>query len=147
MLALQGRNGYAQARKELDRLAEGTPGRGLIHPQQVAKAISDLAASDAVFACDVGLPTVWATRYLAMNGQFTAAGSNPRRRRRLDLSLGRRSHRPRFSGATIAPSVREAAKGPYTLSRGDDADRYDDERIHSLRERLPAPTRSTAEIS
>jgi thiamine pyrophosphate-dependent acetolactate synthase large subunit-like protein len=37
----------------------------LIHPQQVAKAISDCAAQDAVFTCDVGLPTVWAARYLA----------------------------------------------------------------------------------
>src|SRR5207248_8328807 len=36
----------------------------LCHPQQVAKAISDAAAPDAVFTCDVGLPTVWAARYL-----------------------------------------------------------------------------------
>jgi pyruvate dehydrogenase (quinone) len=66
---------YAQARKELDRLAEGKPGRGLIHPQQVAKAIGDLAAGDAVFTCDVGLPTVWAARYLAMNGRRRLLGS------------------------------------------------------------------------
>ena len=48
---------------------------GLIHPQQVAKAISDLAAEDAVFTCDVGLPTVWAARYLAMNGKRRLIGS------------------------------------------------------------------------
>jgi len=67
---------YAQARAELDRLAdEGKPGRGLIHPQQIAKAISDQAASDAVFTCDVGLPTVWGARYLAMNGQRRLLGS------------------------------------------------------------------------
>ncbi|HEY1940901.1 MAG TPA: ubiquinone-dependent pyruvate dehydrogenase [Roseiarcus sp.] len=66
---------YAKARTELDRLAEGKPGRGLIHPQQVAKAISDLAASDAVFTCDVGLPTVWAARYLAMNRKRRLLGS------------------------------------------------------------------------
>ena len=72
---LQARQHYAKVRNDLDRLAEGRPGRGLIHPQQVAKAISDLAANDAVFTCDVGLPTVWAARYLAMNGQRRLLGS------------------------------------------------------------------------
>ncbi|WP_119274899.1 ubiquinone-dependent pyruvate dehydrogenase [Taklimakanibacter deserti] len=66
---------YAKARQELDRLAEGKPGSGLIHPQQVAKALSDLAQGDAVFTCDVGLPTVWAARYLAMNGKRRLLGS------------------------------------------------------------------------
>ena len=69
----QAREHYAKARKALDDLA--TPGRGLIHPQQIAKAISDHAATDAVFTCDVGLPTVWAARYLAMNGKRRLIGS------------------------------------------------------------------------
>ncbi|MBW8853202.1 MAG: ubiquinone-dependent pyruvate dehydrogenase, partial [Bradyrhizobium sp.] len=43
--------------------------------QQVAKAVSDQAADDAVFTCDVGLPTVWAARYLAMNGRRRLLGS------------------------------------------------------------------------
>ncbi|HTO65487.1 MAG TPA: thiamine pyrophosphate-dependent enzyme, partial [Bradyrhizobium sp.] len=66
---------YARARKVLDELADGTPGKGLIHPQQVAKAISDQASFDAVFTCDVGLPTVWAARYLTMNGKRRLLGS------------------------------------------------------------------------
>src|SRR5712672_3148645 len=66
---------YAKARKALDDLAVGTAGSRLIHPQQVAKAISDAAAPDAVFTCDVGLPTVWAARYLAMNGKRRLIGS------------------------------------------------------------------------
>ena len=66
---------YAQSRKELDHLAKGTPGKRLLHPQQIAKAISDQAAADAVFTCDVGLPTVWAARYLAMNGRRRLLGS------------------------------------------------------------------------
>jgi pyruvate dehydrogenase (quinone) len=66
---------YAKARKALDDLAVGTAGSRLIHPQQVAKAISDAAAADAVFTCDVGLPTVWAARYLAMNGKRRLIGS------------------------------------------------------------------------
>ncbi|HTS93756.1 MAG TPA: ubiquinone-dependent pyruvate dehydrogenase [Stellaceae bacterium] len=60
---------YAKVRRELDELAVGKPGKRPIHPQQIAKAISDRAAEDAIFACDVGLPTVWAARYLAMNGK------------------------------------------------------------------------------
>jgi pyruvate dehydrogenase (quinone) len=69
------RDHYGKARTELDRLAEGKPGRGLIHPQQVAKALSDSAAADAVFTADVGLPTVWGARYLAMNGRRRLIGS------------------------------------------------------------------------
>ena len=71
----QAREHYAKARAQLEELAIGTPGRKPIHPQQVAKAISDRAAADAVFTCDVGLPTVWAARYLAMNGRRRLLGS------------------------------------------------------------------------
>jgi pyruvate dehydrogenase (quinone) len=66
---------YCKARKSLDELAVGRPGRRPIHPQQVAKAISDHASDDAVFTCDVGLPTVWAARYLTMNGKRRLLGS------------------------------------------------------------------------
>jgi pyruvate dehydrogenase (quinone) len=66
---------YRKARESLDSLAEGTPGKSLIHPQHVAKTLSDLAAEDAIFTCDVGLPTVWAARYLAMNGKRRLIGS------------------------------------------------------------------------
>lgn len=66
---------YAKARRELDQLASATRGKSLIHPQQVAKAISDRAAADAIFTCDVGLPTVWAARYLDMNGRRRLVGS------------------------------------------------------------------------
>ena len=70
----QAREHYGKARKDLDELAR--PGSGkLIHPQQIAKAVSDLATDDAVFTCDVGLPTVWAARYLAMNGKRRLIGS------------------------------------------------------------------------
>jgi pyruvate dehydrogenase (quinone) len=70
----QARKHYAKARKSLDDLAVGT-GKRVLHPQQVAKAISEQAAADAVFTCDVGLPTVWAARYLAMNGKRRLIGS------------------------------------------------------------------------
>ena len=64
-----------KARKALDDLASGAPGGRLIHPQQVAKALSDHASQDAIFTADVGLPTVWAARYLAMNGRRRLVGS------------------------------------------------------------------------
>lgn len=66
---------YGRTRSELDDLASGKLGKRPIHPQQVAKAISDLAPDDAIFTCDVGLPTVWAARYLAMNGRRRLIGS------------------------------------------------------------------------
>jgi pyruvate dehydrogenase (quinone) len=66
---------YRKTRRSLDDLAVGTSGKRPIHPQQIAKALSDQAADDAVFTCDVGLPTVWAARYLAMNGKRRLLGS------------------------------------------------------------------------
>ncbi len=65
---------YKKTRAELDRLATGRPG-GRLHPQQVVAAASRLASDDAVFTCDVGLPTVWAARYLTMNGRRRLIGS------------------------------------------------------------------------
>jgi pyruvate dehydrogenase (quinone) len=67
-------NHYRDARRELDELATGKPG-GRLHPQHVTSVINKLAADDAVFTCDVGLPTVWAARYLAMNGKRSLVGS------------------------------------------------------------------------
>jgi len=66
---------YKDSRKELDELATGEPGRTPIHPQYVAKIVDELAAEDAIFTCDVGTPTVWAARYLTMNGKRNLLGS------------------------------------------------------------------------
>jgi pyruvate dehydrogenase (quinone) len=66
---------YQNARKSLDDLAVGEPGRTPIHPQYVAKVLDELAAEDAVFTCDVGTPTVWSARYLHMNGKRRLLGS------------------------------------------------------------------------
>jgi pyruvate dehydrogenase (quinone) len=71
----QAQRHYAKARRDLDELAAAKAGARLIHPQQVARTISNRAADDAVFTCDVGLPTVWAARYLAMNGRRRLMGS------------------------------------------------------------------------
>src|SRR5215469_11579439 len=66
---------YVQARKGLDELAtEGRDGTRS-HPQYVARVIDELAAADAILSCDVGTPTVWAARYLTMNGKRRLLGS------------------------------------------------------------------------
>lgn len=66
---------YHRTRKELADLASGEPGRKPIHPQYVAKVLDELAADDAIFCCDVGTPTIWAARYLRMNGKRRLLGS------------------------------------------------------------------------
>lgn len=46
-----------------------------MHPQYLARLISETAADDAVFTADVGTPVVWAARYLKMNGRRRLLGS------------------------------------------------------------------------
>ncbi len=64
---------YRDARKGLDDLAK--PSDKAIHPQYLAQQISHFADEDAIFTCDVGTPTVWAARYLKMNGKRRLLGS------------------------------------------------------------------------
>jgi pyruvate dehydrogenase (quinone) len=66
---------YRRARADLDDLATGKPGHKPIHPQFIARTLSELAAEDAVFTADVGTPTIWAARYLQMNGRRRLIGS------------------------------------------------------------------------
>ena len=56
-------------------LRPAKPARKPIHPQYVVRVLDELAAEDAVFSCDVGTPTIWAARYLTMNGQRRLLGS------------------------------------------------------------------------
>ena len=66
---------YKSARQGLDDLAKGTPGHKPIHPQYLTKIVSDTASEDAAFTFDVGTPTIWAARYLRMNGKRRLIGS------------------------------------------------------------------------
>jgi pyruvate dehydrogenase (quinone) len=66
---------YRKARKDLDSHAIGKTGQKPIHPQYVAKLIDEMASPDAIFTCDVGTPTIWAARYLHMNGKRRLLGS------------------------------------------------------------------------
>ena len=65
---------YRKARKGLDELATVNSAKK-IHPQYVARVLDQLASNDAIFTCDVGTPTIWAARYLTMNGKRRILGS------------------------------------------------------------------------
>jgi len=65
---------YKSARADLDSVTEGSRHKP-IHPQLLAKVVSDAASADAIFTADVGEPTVWAARYLRMNGKRRLIGS------------------------------------------------------------------------
>jgi pyruvate dehydrogenase (quinone) len=66
---------YKKARKGLDELANDDADKKPIHPQHVSAILDRLASEDAIFTCDVGTPTVWASRYLTMNGKRRLMGS------------------------------------------------------------------------
>src|SRR5690606_23865363 len=66
---------YRKTRARLDELAVPTKGKNPIHPQYLARLLDEAAADDAVFTADVGSPTVWAARYLTMNGRRRLIGS------------------------------------------------------------------------
>jgi pyruvate dehydrogenase (quinone) len=66
---------YRTARSGLDDLATNGDGQKPIHPQYVVRVLDELASEDALFSCDVGTPTIWAARYLSMNGKRRLLGS------------------------------------------------------------------------
>jgi pyruvate dehydrogenase (quinone) len=66
---------YVNTRKSLDDLATQDTSDGPLRPEFVTRTLDQLASPDAVFTCDVGTPTVWAARYLTMNGKRSLIGS------------------------------------------------------------------------
>ena len=69
------REHYAHTRRDLDKLASADRDRPPLHPQYVAKSVSEAAGEDAIFIPDVGSPIIWSARYLAMNGRRRLIGS------------------------------------------------------------------------
>jgi pyruvate dehydrogenase (quinone) len=59
----------------LAELATGEAGDTSLHPQHVARLLDELGNDDAIYTCDVGTPTIWAARYLHMNGRRRLIGS------------------------------------------------------------------------
>lgn len=66
---------YRRARARLDNLAKEGKSASPLHPQFVTATIDRVASDDAIFLVDVGTPTIWAARYLNMNGKRRLIGS------------------------------------------------------------------------
>ena len=59
----------------LDRKADPARSRKRIHPQALARSVSDLAADDAVFCVDTGEVTLWTGNWLRPRGLQQVTGS------------------------------------------------------------------------
>ena len=59
----------------LDKQADPTRSMDRIHPQAVARAVSDLAKPDAVVVFDTGLNTLWSANWLRQSGSQRIIGS------------------------------------------------------------------------
>ncbi|MBV9094933.1 MAG: hypothetical protein JO132_13855, partial [Streptosporangiaceae bacterium] len=59
----------------LDAKADPARSAGKIHPQAIARAVSDRAAADAVFVTDTGLATLWAANWTRPSGRQRFVGS------------------------------------------------------------------------
>jgi pyruvate dehydrogenase (quinone) len=59
----------------LDKQADPARSKDRIHPQAVARAVSDLAKPDAVFALDTGLNTLWSGNWIRQSGSQRIIGS------------------------------------------------------------------------
>src|SRR6201982_3180561 len=59
----------------LDKQSDPARSKDRIHPQAVARAVSDPAARDAVFVIDTGLNTLWSGNWIRQSGQHRIIGS------------------------------------------------------------------------
>ena len=73
------RDKVAQERRNwdemLDKQADPARSKDRIHPQAVARAVSDLANPDAVFILDTGLNTLWSANWIRQSGSQRIIGS------------------------------------------------------------------------
>ncbi|HEY2526510.1 MAG TPA: thiamine pyrophosphate-binding protein [Xanthobacteraceae bacterium] len=59
----------------LDKQADPARSMDRLHPQAVARAVSDFAKSDAVFTLDTGLNTLWSANWIRQSGSQRIIGS------------------------------------------------------------------------
>lgn len=73
------RDRIAEERKKWDELLDkqADPARSMdrIHPQAVARAVSDFASRDAAFVIDTGLNTLWSANWIRQSGSQRIIGS------------------------------------------------------------------------
>ena len=58
-----------------DRQSDPARSKDRIHPQAVARAVSDLVKRDAVFVIDTGLNTLWSGNWIRQSGEQRIIGS------------------------------------------------------------------------
>jgi pyruvate dehydrogenase (quinone) len=62
----------ANERRKWDEMLDGQcdppRSRDKVHPQAVARAVRDLAKTDATFVFDTGLNTLWSANWIRQNG-------------------------------------------------------------------------------
>ncbi len=59
----------------LDKQADTARSADILHPQALARAVSDLARDDAIFVFDTGLNTLWSANWLRQTGRQRIIGS------------------------------------------------------------------------
>jgi pyruvate dehydrogenase (quinone) len=59
----------------LDKQADPARSKDRIHPQAVARTVSDVASPDAVFVLDTGLNTLWSANWIRQSGAQRIIGS------------------------------------------------------------------------
>jgi pyruvate dehydrogenase (quinone) len=59
----------------LDKQADLTRSKDRIHPQAVARRVSDLARPDSIFVLDTGLNTLWSANWIRQTGSQRIVGS------------------------------------------------------------------------
>lgn len=67
--------GWGEWRHMLDQKADPARSKDRIHPQALARAVSDLAAENAVFCVDTGEVTLWTANWLRPRGTQQITGS------------------------------------------------------------------------
>jgi pyruvate dehydrogenase (quinone) len=71
------KTGHARAKWDgmLDKQADVGRSKDKIHPQAVARVVSDLARPDAIFVLDTGLNTLWSANWIRQTGAQRITGS------------------------------------------------------------------------
>lgn len=68
-------NEFAQWKKKNNELADPSREMTPIHPEIIAKALSEIASDDAIFVADTGTSTIWSTNFMNFGGDRRLIGS------------------------------------------------------------------------
>jgi thiamine pyrophosphate-dependent acetolactate synthase large subunit-like protein len=69
------RDSYLKWKKSMDEEADTDSDLTPMHPQIIAKLLSDKAADDAIFVVDTGASAIWASNFMSFHGERRVIGS------------------------------------------------------------------------